>query len=341
MGDRLVEALAMWSRAAPLRRLVHTTAEGLTSSKRRGFSSQPVASLRLYRVLQRKCQEIKRQVEEQGLKQFLLQQPLDPHQAGSSRIIDTDNESVVDSTRSVLQFLAGSSNNDSEFQTWLDAVTETKESTAYPPTLTALWVSLSDVQNAIRVAFRRSPSDGNQERRWAIEAFQQLSMQHQILHLTSISIEHNVRVSAISRCIGRSLKGHNEESNKYRFAYRMRIENVDQTECVQLLGRTWHIQEYKDDKPHGEPIRVHAPQTGAVGKMPVLRPGQAFEYMSGAELGGSGRMKGCFHFARVHPQTKSGVVGLPVEAFESPDRFEVGVQPFRLEADDDVVVFNK
>jgi len=70
----------------------------------------------------------------------------------------------------------------------------------------------------------------------------------------------------------------------------------------------------------------------------VLRPGMAFEYMSGCDLATEhGLMSGCFHFARVPSDTPPALVGMTnVEAF-SPDselpRFEVPVQPFRLEAD--------
>lgn len=38
-----------------------------------------------------------------------------------------------------------------------------------------------------------------------------------------------------------------------------------------------------------EPIRVHALNTGAVGKLPTLKPGDIFEYMSGTEAGCNGR----------------------------------------------------
>ena len=81
-----------------------------------------------------------------------------------------------------------------------------------------------------------------------------------------------------------------------------------------------------------EPIRVNAPQTGAVGKLPVIRPGQVFEYMSGAELAtDQGQMKGCFHLCRVPEDTRSAVVGMPVPAFDQEEeRFEVTIHPFAL-----------
>ena len=82
-------------------------------------------------------------------------------------------------------------------------------------------------------------------------------------------------------------------------------------------------------------IRVHAPHTGAVGKHPVLGPGQFFEYMSGCDLATEvGLMKGSFHFATVPAGTPSASVGQAVPALENAEqRFEVPVSPFPLEPD--------
>jgi uncharacterized protein affecting Mg2+/Co2+ transport len=54
--------------------------------------------------------------------------------------------------------------------------------------------------------------------------------------------------------------------HKFRFAYRVRVENLSD-QHVQLLGRYWHIQETKEDgeEPDMErsPVVVDAPVTGA------------------------------------------------------------------------------
>ena len=50
---------------------------------------------------------------------------------------------------------------------------------------------------------------------------------------------------------------------KNKFAYRIRIENVSQTQYVQLLGRYWYIEETSDDEEHRPPIVVDQPNTGA------------------------------------------------------------------------------
>lgn len=187
------------------------------------------------------------------------------------------------------------------------------------------------------------------QQKWAIRAFQLLQDQGTMIRLQSVSTsteqqqQHGVRVTATSRCIGRSTTvGHSTTTTtsdlKYRFAYRIRIENVHASDTIQLLGRTWDIQELDDsnnNKPVGEAVKVHAPQTGAVGKLPVLQPGQAFEYMSGCELGTrTGVMSGCFHLSTVNADTPSAHVGMRVEAFDmDAGRFQVDVAPFLLHVD--------
>lgn len=96
------------------------------------------------------------------------------------------------------------------------------------------------------------------------------------------------------------------------------------------------------DEDDDREFTVNAPNTGVVGKIPVIKPGEAFEYMSSCDLGTqSGTMKGCFHMAIVDDDTESAQVGDPVEAFHAtPDKlFELSVAPFRLIATDTVSKF--
>eukprot|EP00985_Skeletonema_marinoi_P010659 scaffold4994_cov125-Skeletonema_marinoi.AAC.4 len=138
--------------------------------------------------------------------------------------------------------------------------------------------------------------------------------------------------------------------------------------AVQLLGRTWRISECrtKKQKPSSLLQRlledgalidennqggdaeeerrkvqvVDEPRTGAVGHLPVLGPGEVFEYMSGAELSTpTGQMTGCFHMASVDFQlTDSAHVGNPVEALswasDDERRFEAKVGKFGFLFDD-------
>ncbi|KAL9185974.1 hypothetical protein ACHAXT_005212 [Thalassiosira profunda] len=142
--------------------------------------------------------------------------------------------------------------------------------------------------------------------------------------------------------------------------------------AVQLLGRTWNIFERgpwhktsssvlkrlleegvilpesvnsteEEDKEKNELRMVQTvdePRTGAVGHLPVLGPGEVFEYMSGAEIATkTGAMGGAFHLASVDMQsTHSALVGNKVEALTwNPNderRFQMPVNVFGFEADD-------
>ena len=169
------------------------------------------------------------------------------------------------------------------------------------------------------------------------------------------------------------------DKQSYKFAYRIRVENIadildkkpDSGEtsddlavehrAMQLLGRSWRIFERRpmnqnpsllqalmDKNNNGsdgkEEVRevqvVDEPRTGAVGHLPVLGPGEVFEYMSGAELSTpTGQMKGCFHMAKVDMQkTDTAHVGNPVEALswaqDDERRFEATVGRFGFLVDD-------
>lgn len=171
-----------------------------------------------------------------------------------------------------------------------------------------------------------------------------------------------------------------EDKKSYRFAYRIRVENIAdlmetknqsfsdesgnsalEQRAVQLLGRTWRISEChhrprkqrllddgallnegsQDEQEERREVQVvNEPRTGAVGHLPVLGPGDVFEYMSGAEITTpKGKMEGCFHMALVDMETSdSAHVGDPVEALSwaSNDkrRFEAPVGRFGFLVDD-------
>ena len=153
----------------------------------------------------------------------------------------------------------------------------------------------------------------------------------------------------LDRCIGTSTAGHHglttDSVVKHRFAYKIRVENFseDSESVVQLLGRTWIIQEDPSEDGNNisknesdRTVYVKAPTTGAVGHLPVIHPGEVFEYMSGCELSTeTGTMRGCLHLALVDPNTKSAQVGDPIETFQLPKEkhFETPVAPFKLIAE--------
>jgi len=218
-----------------------------------------------------------------------------------------------------------------------------------------MWTNVKTLRAAIRMAFRYGPASLDQPniasstlQQWAVQAYHCLQQQQQYAMHTSHSrsIEHGIRVTAVSQYIG------SDQEPKHRFAYRIRIENTSPITTAtdhtfQLLGRTWLIQQVVDDAQHppqavGAPKRIHCPQLGAVGKLPVLRPGHVFEYVRGAELEGTtGLMQGCFHFAKVPPHTESAELGMPLPILEQQAQataaggeddtfFQVNVAPFPL-----------
>ncbi|TNE56737.1 MAG: Co2+/Mg2+ efflux protein ApaG [Alphaproteobacteria bacterium] len=77
------------------------------------------------------------------------------------------------------------------------------------------------------------------------------------------------------------------EENYFFFSYHIRIENQGE-EVVQLRARHWRITD-----AHGQAEEVHG--VGVVGEEPKLKPGDAFEYTSGAPLATpSGIMAGSY-----------------------------------------------
>ena len=97
------------------------------------------------------------------------------------------------------------------------------------------------------------------------------------------------------------------ESSQYFWAYRVIIENRGR-ETVQLLSRHWMITNAR-----GELTEVKGP--GVVGEQPVLKPGELFEYTSGAPLNtSSGMMGGAYQM-----ETESG------------ERFDIEIPTFSLD----------
>lgn len=358
-----------------------------------------LAALRFYRILQRKCREFVDQPSPSSSGRnnlILLQPPLDPQRAGGVRITRQAEEARPCTILKLLTQLHRASSASSPTPTplaeqallhnWLHQVCHERDDLYrsqgeyfedmddddfdVDEDIPRLWSTVDMLQDAIRMAFRHSPPPSAdtfsmlQYNQWAIRAYQLLNQQLDMHRVTSISDcpFTQVRISATSCFIGRSLPFPTTAEVDYHFAYRIRIEHRGSSESmtknnpaavatggtIQLLGRTWNIQEYhpKDDNGDegnkNEPL-VLRPQTvvkqpngGAVGKLPVLQPGESFEYISGANLKTQrGCMSGAFHFAHVPPDTPFAVVGEYVEAFDAHDkRFEVAVNPFSLTVDE-------
>jgi ApaG protein len=97
------------------------------------------------------------------------------------------------------------------------------------------------------------------------------------------------------------------DNSQYFWAYRVTIENRGR-ETVHLLSRHWMITNSR-----GELTEVKGP--GVVGEQPVLKPGESFEYTSGAPL-----------------NTPSGMMGgaYRMEG-ESGERFDIEIPTFSLD----------
>jgi ApaG protein len=97
------------------------------------------------------------------------------------------------------------------------------------------------------------------------------------------------------------------ESSQYLWVYRVIIENQGR-ETVQLLSRHWMITNAR-----GELTEVKGP--GVVGEQPILKPGQRFEYTSGAPL-----------------NTPSGMMGGAYQMeSEGGERFDIEIPTFSLD----------
>lgn len=120
---------------------------------------------------------------------------------------------------------------------------------------------------------------------------------------TSEAVTRGVRVHVTSQYdAARS----NPENNQWFFLYTIDISNQG-AETVQLMTRHWIITD-----GNGKVEEVRGP--GVVGKQPILKPGESFEYTSGCPL-----------------QTPFGVMeGTYQMVTEGGERFDVKIAPFTL-----------
>ncbi len=99
------------------------------------------------------------------------------------------------------------------------------------------------------------------------------------------------------------------EDDKYVWAYEVRIENLGE-ETVQLINRYWSIT-----NSLGQTQTVRGP--GVVGEQPILKPGEYFEYTSGAPLSTpSGLMMGTYQME--NNDGKLFDVSIPAFSLDSP-----------------------
>ena len=120
------------------------------------------------------------------------------------------------------------------------------------------------------------------------------------------AVTRNIRVAVVPDF----LDDQSEPSEgRYLWSYHITIENTG-GESVQLLSRHWRITD-----AFGRVREVRG--AGVVGEQPVIPPGSAFEYTSGAPLETpSGFMTGTYQMRAVSGENFE--IGIPMFALESP-----------------------
>lgn len=102
------------------------------------------------------------------------------------------------------------------------------------------------------------------------------------------------------------------EDNRFFWTYTVEISNEGQ-ETVQLRSRYWRITD-----ANGRTEEVRGP--GVIGKTPVLKPGQSFEYTSGCPLSTpSGIMVGSYQMER----EDGALIDVAIPAFSLDSPFAV------------------
>jgi ApaG protein len=104
----------------------------------------------------------------------------------------------------------------------------------------------------------------------------------------SVAVTEGIRVEAEALYVEDQS---DPEARQYRFAYTIKITN-EGTEPAQLRSRHWVIVDADNNRED-----VRGP--GVVGKQPLLKPGERFEYTSGCPLSTSwGTMEGTYSMTR-------------------------------------------
>ncbi len=102
--------------------------------------------------------------------------------------------------------------------------------------------------------------------------------------MTTSKEEDTIEVRAVAQYIEEQSS---VEANRYVFAYRITIRNTGQAPA-QLVSRHWIITD-------AEGAVQEVEGAGVVGKQPLLRPGEKFEYTSGCTIATPvGTMKGSY-----------------------------------------------
>ena len=100
----------------------------------------------------------------------------------------------------------------------------------------------------------------------------------------SARLENSIRISVKTQFLPEESS---QDDQIYSFAYTVTIRNEGK-QPVQLVARHWLIDDAKGQRQEVRGL-------GVVGHQPLLRPGESFEYTSGARLGSPvGSMQGSY-----------------------------------------------
>lgn len=125
----------------------------------------------------------------------------------------------------------------------------------------------------------------------------------------STKVDFNFQISITTKYIKAQS---NPDQGQFTFAYTITISNHG-NKAAKLISRQWVIQD-----SNGKTQKVKG--AGVVGKFPYLRPGESFEYTSGATLKTPvGAMHGSYQM-----QSDDGITfDLPIPAFSLTARSEI------------------
>ena len=132
-----------------------------------------------------------------------------------------------------------------------------------------------------------------------------------------------VRVRARSRCVTERSA---PKESKWFFQYLVTITNVTNAKSVKLLSRSWLIT---DEEGKCEAVRG----AGVVGKQPLIRPGETFEYASSTPLNTRrGTMEGFYRFVEVERRDEARAENAPIDLSreDDVDAFNVEIGVFGL-----------
>jgi ApaG protein len=119
-------------------------------------------------------------------------------------------------------------------------------------------------------------------------------------------VTRDIKVTVEPRYLG---EHSDPDDSRYVWSYSVRIENQG-SDTVQLCNRYWCIT---DSLGRVQEVRG----AGVVGKQPVLKPGEAFEYTSGTPLATpSGIMSGSYQMRTAEGQDFE--VKIPAFSLDSP-----------------------